>query len=110
MVENLRDACYGLPGRQKNRRRRLQSFGQILEETFRKRKYSLNTVPGKRVEKFRLDGYTRDYSHNLGLSDQAVRELKRTIKTDLAPMIRTDEEFDLDKVLEKFNQIFSDKK
>ena len=61
-------------------------------------------------EKLRLDGYTRGYSHNLGLSDQAIQELKRTVKTDLAPMIRTDEEFYLDKVLEKFNQIFSDKK
>ncbi len=61
-------------------------------------------------EKLRLDGYARGYSHNLGLFDQAIQELKRTVKTDLAPMIRVDEEFDLDKVLEKFNQVFSDKR
>jgi len=59
--------------------------------------------------KLRLDGYTRDYSHNLGLQDAAIQELKRTLKDDLAPMIRTDEEFDLDEVLKYFNKLFGKK-
>jgi hypothetical protein len=50
--------------------------------------------------------YDRDYSNNLGLSDDAIKELKRTIKTDLEPMIRTDEKFNLEEVLSFFNQIF----
>jgi len=60
-------------------------------------------------EKLRLDKYTRDYSRNLGLSDAAIQELKRTIKNALAPMIRTDEEFDLDEVLKYFNKLFGKK-
>jgi len=60
-------------------------------------------------EKLRLDGYARDYSRNLGLSDAAIQELKRTIKNALAPMIRTDEEFDLDEVLKYFNKLFGKK-
>jgi Uncharacterized conserved protein len=61
-------------------------------------------------EKLRLDGYKRDYSYNLGLSDHAIRELKRTIKSDLIPMIRTDQQFDLDKVLKYFNKLFKQAK
>ena len=57
-------------------------------------------------KKLQLDGYTRDYSHNLGLSEQAIQELQRAIKTDLTPMIRSDESFDLNKVFERFNKIF----
>ncbi|MBU1007323.1 MAG: nucleotidyl transferase AbiEii/AbiGii toxin family protein [Candidatus Omnitrophica bacterium] len=57
-------------------------------------------------EKLRLDGYMRDYSRNLGLQDAAIEELKRTLKGDLAPMIRMDEKFDLDKVLKYFNKLF----
>ncbi len=61
-------------------------------------------------EKLRLDGYKRDYSHNLGLSDYDIIEMKRTIKTDLIPMIRTDQQFDLDKVLKYFNKLFKQAK
>ncbi len=60
-------------------------------------------------EKLRLDGYTRDYSRNLGLQDAAIQELKRTLKDDLAPMIRMDEKFDLDEVLKYFNKLFGKK-
>ncbi|MBU4311113.1 MAG: nucleotidyl transferase AbiEii/AbiGii toxin family protein [Candidatus Omnitrophica bacterium] len=61
-------------------------------------------------EKLRLDGYTRDYSRNLGLQDAEIQELKRTLKDDLAPMIRMDEKFDLDKVLKYFNKLFKQNK
>jgi predicted nucleotidyltransferase component of viral defense system len=61
-------------------------------------------------EKLRLDGYKRDHSHNLGLSDQAIEELKRVSESDLIPMIRMDEQFDIDAVLNFFNKLFGEKK
>ncbi len=60
-------------------------------------------------KKLKLDGYKGDYSHNLGLSDQAIEELKRISESDLTPMIRADEKFDLDAVLAHFNKLFKKK-
>ena len=57
-------------------------------------------------KKLRLDGYERDYSQNLGLSEQAIQELKRSIDASLVLMIRRDEKFDLDEVLVFFNKLF----
>ena len=50
-------------------------------------------------KKLGLDGYERNYSHNLGLSEQTIKELKRSIDTNLVLMVRKDEKFDLDEVL-----------
>lgn len=60
-------------------------------------------------KKLTFDGYTRDYSFNLGLSEQAIQDLQRSVKTDLVPMIRSNETFELDKILKVFNRIFSKK-
>ena len=57
-------------------------------------------------KKLRLDGYERDYSQNLGLSEQAIKELKKSTSIDLVLMIRRDEKFDLDEVLMFFNKLF----
>lgn len=57
-------------------------------------------------KKLRFDAYKRDYSHNLGLSEQAIKELKRTMYENLVLMIRRDEKFDLDEVLVFFNKLF----
>lgn len=57
-------------------------------------------------KKLRLDGYERDYSNNLGLSEQVIKELKRSINANLVLMIRKDEKFDLDEVLVFFNKLF----
>jgi predicted nucleotidyltransferase component of viral defense system len=57
-------------------------------------------------KKLRFDGYKKDYSYNLGLSEQAIQELKRSINANLILMIRRDEKFDLDKVLIFFNNLF----
>ena len=57
-------------------------------------------------EKLQLDEYERDYSHNLGLSEQAIKELERSIDANLVLMIRRDEKFDLDEVLIFFNKLF----
>lgn len=61
-------------------------------------------------KKLELDGYKEDYSFNLGLSEQAIEELKRIIESDLTPMIRADEEFNLDAVLKYFNKLFEKRK
>jgi len=60
-------------------------------------------------KKLCLDGYERDYSHNLGLSEQAIKELKRSINANLVLMIRRDEKFDLDEVLVFFNELFKNR-
>lgn len=57
-------------------------------------------------KKLRLDGYERDYSQNLGLSEQVIKELKRSINANLVLMIRRDEKFDLDEVLMFFDKLF----
>lgn len=57
-------------------------------------------------KKLRLDGYKGDYSYNLGLSDESIDVLKRSIQSDLFPMIREDELFDLDEILNFFNKLF----
>jgi len=57
-------------------------------------------------KKLRLDGYEKDYSNNLGLSEQVIKELKRSINANLVLMIRKDEKFDLDEVLVFFNKLF----
>jgi hypothetical protein len=57
-------------------------------------------------KKLRLDGYERDYSNNLGLSEQVIKELKRSMYENLVLMIRRDEKFDLDEVLVFFNKLF----
>jgi len=57
-------------------------------------------------KKLRLDGYERDYSNNLGLSEQVIKELKRSMYENLVLMIRKDEKFDLDEVLVFFNKLF----
>ena len=60
-------------------------------------------------KKLHLDGYERDYSYNLGLSEQAIKELKRSINVNLVLMIRRDEKFGLDEVLVFFNKLFKKK-
>lgn len=57
-------------------------------------------------KKLELDNYKRDYSNNLGLPEKAIKELKRISQTDLFPMLRIDDEFNLDEVLDYFNNLF----
>ena len=51
------------------------------------------------------EGYTGDYKKNFGLSDENIALLRRQIDGLLKPVIRGGEEFDLDKVLDRFNVI-----
>ena len=56
------------------------------------------------------EGHDIDYRINFGLSADKLAILRRQVDTDLMPVIRADEKFDLEKVLERFNQIFLDKR
>ena len=60
-------------------------------------------------KKLKFDDYEKDYFHNLGLSSQQIDELKRISESDLMPMIRAGEKFDLDVVLKYFNKLFAQK-
>jgi len=61
-------------------------------------------------KKLKLDNYRRDYSYNLGLAKNVIKELKRISQTDLVPMLRIDDKFDLDEVLKYFNELFKKNK
>ena len=51
------------------------------------------------------EGYSGDYTKDFGLSDDNIALLRKQIDGMLKPVIRAGEEFDLDKVFERFNVI-----
>lgn len=51
------------------------------------------------------EGYTGDYRKDFGLSPDKLSILRRQVETDLIPVIRAGENFDLDKVFDRFNVI-----
>lgn len=51
------------------------------------------------------EGYTGDYRKDFGLSADNLMLLRRQVDTDLMPVIRAGESFDLYKVFERFNPI-----
>ncbi len=51
------------------------------------------------------EGYNGDYKKDFGLSADKLSLLRRQVDTDLMPVIRAGESFDLDKVFERFNPI-----
>jgi len=61
-------------------------------------------------QKLSDEGYTGDYRQDFGLSADKILFLRNQVDTYLSPVIRAGEKFDLQKVLEKFNKIFSDKR
>ena len=68
------------------------------------------TIARERSRRRSDDGQVDSFRSRLGLSDQAIKELKRISESDLTPMIRVDEKFDLDFVLEYFNKLFKKRK
>lgn len=54
------------------------------------------------------EGYKGDYEYNFGLSDDKIALLHRQVETDLLPVIRVGEKFDLDAALDRFNKILND--
>ncbi len=57
-------------------------------------------------KKLKDEGYKGDFKHNFGLSEKAIKDLHKQIETDLMPVIRLGEHFNLDRVFERFNKIF----
>lgn len=51
------------------------------------------------------EGYSGDYRNNFGLSEDRLTLLRRQVDTDLLPVIRVGEIFDLNKVFDRFNLI-----
>lgn len=56
------------------------------------------------------EGYTGDYKENLGLSADKISFLRKQIDDLLKPVIRSGEEFNLDKALDRFNEILKGKR
>ena len=56
-------------------------------------------------KKLKDEAYKGDFKHNFGLGEKAIKDLYKQIETDLMPVIRLREHFDLDKVFERFNKI-----
>jgi len=56
------------------------------------------------------EGYKGDYKNDFGLSADNLTILRKQINGLLRPVIRAGEEFDLDKVLERFNKILGSKR
>ena len=55
------------------------------------------------------EGYTGDYKKDFGLSADKLSFLRKQVDDFLMPVIRSGEEFNLDKVLKKFNKILGNK-
>lgn len=56
-------------------------------------------------KKLEDEGYKGDYQHNFGLDEGAIELLYHQVETDLMPVIRVGENFDLKKVFARFNKI-----
>ena len=56
-------------------------------------------------KKLEAEKYRANYSHNFGLDQQSIELLRKQIETELIPVIRVGESFNLDKVFERFNEI-----
>lgn len=59
-------------------------------------------------KKLEGEGYKGDYSYNFGLGKVEIELLYQQVKTDLIPVIRIGEHFNLEKVLERFNKILKE--
>jgi len=56
-------------------------------------------------KKLEEEKYRANYSHNFGLNQKSIELLNKQISTELIPVIRIGETFDLNKVFERFNVI-----
>lgn len=57
------------------------------------------------MKKLEEEKYRANYSHNFGLNQKSIELLNKQISTELMPVIRIGETFDLNKVFERFNFI-----
>ncbi len=59
-------------------------------------------------KKLKEEKYRADYTHNFGLDQKTIELLHRQIETELIPVIRVGETFDLGKVFDRFNVILQE--
>jgi len=59
-------------------------------------------------KKLENERYKGDYKYNFGLSKDSIDLLYKQVETDLIPVIRVGESFDLGKVFERFNNLLKD--
>jgi predicted nucleotidyltransferase component of viral defense system len=59
-------------------------------------------------KKLKAEAYRHDFRHNFGLDETVAERLRSQVETDLMPVIRSGEGFDLDKVFALFNKILKD--
>jgi predicted nucleotidyltransferase component of viral defense system len=74
----------------------------IAESGFDFRNKQFLTIFKKKLD---AEGYLGDYRYNFGLSEESINLLQRQVETDLIPVIRLEEKFDLGKVFVRFNKI-----
>jgi len=74
----------------------------IAETNFDFRSKPFITIFKKKLED---EDYKGDYQHNFGLDESAIELLYHQVETDLMPVIRVGENFDLKKVFARFNKI-----
>lgn len=59
-------------------------------------------------KKLENERYRGDYRYNFGLDKDSIDLLYKQVETDLIPVIRVGEKFDLSKVFERFNKLLKD--
>ena len=59
-------------------------------------------------KKLENERYKGDYKYNFGLDKDSIELLYKQVETDLIPVIRVGESFDLGKVFERFNKLLKD--
>lgn len=74
----------------------------IAEANFDFKDKHFLSIFGKKLEE---EKYRANYSNNFGLDQKSIKLLHRQIETELIPVIRIGESFDLDKVFDRFNVI-----
>ncbi len=60
--------------------------------------------------KLAIEKYRAEYWNTFGLNNEKIAALNEQVQNQLQPMIRTNEEYDLNKTFTRFNKIFSNKK
>lgn len=76
--------------------------------------YGFNFLDVKFIKLFKRklsdESHKGDFRKNFGLNEDQLLTLRKQVGLHLMPVIRAEEQFDLQKVIEKFNRIFSDKR
>lgn len=61
-------------------------------------------------KKLAEDGYRGDFRHFFGRNAEDIAQIERQVQTDLLPVIRAGEEFDIDALFDHFDRILTDER